>query len=162
MITNLGHVGLYCFDLDAQVDFYSSVLGLQITDRDDRMVFLSSRPDEEHHELALLGGRDVPADGRLVQQVSFRCAALEDVCSYYKVFLERGVKIDKTVSHGNAIGLYFYDPEGNRCEVYWQTGLQAKQPYIVNVDLAQDPDVLMQSVTESVAKFGATGVLEAT
>jgi catechol-2,3-dioxygenase len=162
VITNLGHVGLYCFDLDAQVDFYSSVLGLQITDRDDRMVFLSSRPDEEHHELALLGGRDVPADGRLVQQVSFRCAALEDVCSYYKAFLERGVKIDRTLSHGNAIGLYFYDPEGNRCEVYWQTGLKAKQPYIVNVDLAQDPDVLMQSVTESVARFGATGVLETT
>jgi predicted permease len=33
----------------------------------------------------------------------------------------------------NAIGIYIFDPEGNRVETYWDTGLKAKQPYCANV-----------------------------
>ena len=38
---------------------------------------------------------------------------------YYRRLRENQVPIDMTVSHGNAIAAYFYDPDGNRCEVYW-------------------------------------------
>ena len=163
-IAELGHVGIRCFDTEAQVRFYTTLLGLTVTDHDPDLGtwFLSARPGSEHHELLLTGGRDAARDARLIQQISFRCPALADVQAFYRRLVDAAVAIDMTVSHGNAIGCYFFDPEGNRCEVYWQTGLKAKQPYIVNVDLAQDPDVLMQSVTESVARFGATGVLETT
>ena len=36
--------------------------------------------------------------------------------------------IDRFVSHGNALGLYF-DPEGNRIEVYFKTGFPVPQPH---------------------------------
>ena len=46
-------------DLSRMKDFYTRVLGLQVTDEDEAegMVFLSSRPEAEHHELVLAGGR---------------------------------------------------------------------------------------------------------
>jgi catechol 2,3-dioxygenase-like lactoylglutathione lyase family enzyme len=60
-IARLGHVGLHCKDLAKQKDFYTRVLGLQVTNEDPQMgmVFLSSRPKEEDHELLLCGGREV-------------------------------------------------------------------------------------------------------
>lgn len=162
-ISGLGHVGLYCTDLDRQVAFYRDVLGLTVTDEDRErgIAFLSARPDDEHHELLLLAGRNVGPDAHVVQQVSFRCASLEDVVEYHERFLAEHVEIDVVVSHGNAIGVYFFDPEGNRCEVYWPTGLDARQPHVLPVDLAGDRDELLASVRAAVARFGSTGVLGA-
>ena len=47
----------------------------------------------------------------------------------------------RVLDHGNAIGIYFLDPEGNKLEVYWQTGLDFPQPFGKKISLrgsAQD------------------------
>lgn len=80
--------------------------------------------------------------------------------SYYRIFRERGVEIDMVVSHGNAVGVYFYDPEGNRCEVYWQTGLDARQPFVEHIDLDQTPDEVIRQVSASVERYGRDGFTE--
>ena len=95
-----------------------------------------------------------------MSQVSFRCNSLEDVIGYYKRFKQHDVQFDMIVSHGNAVGLYFRDPEGNRCEVYWPTGLKARQPYLEMVNLEEDPDEIMRKIRESVAKHGEQGVVD--
>ena len=161
-ISGLGHVGLHCSDLPAQVAFYTEVLGLTKTDEDlDRgLVFLSAQPEVEHHELLLCAGRDVDRGAHVLQQVSFRCGTLEDVRDYYRRFVERGVEVDMVVSHGNAIGVYFFDPEGNRGEVYWQTGFAAHQPYVEAVDLDEDLDALLATVKASVDRHGERGVVD--
>jgi catechol-2,3-dioxygenase len=161
-IARLGHVGLHCHDLLAQMAFYRDVLGLQVTDQDVDvgLIFLSSRPEEEHHELVLAAGRSGPSEARILQQVSFRCDSLEDVREYYRRFKDRGVKFDMIVTHGNAVGIYFYDPEGNRCEVYWATGLAAKQPFLEGVDLEKPADQIMADVATSVAKYGVDGFVD--
>jgi catechol 2,3-dioxygenase-like lactoylglutathione lyase family enzyme len=158
-IARLGHVGLHCQDLPTMVAFYTEVLGLHITDRDDDigLVFLSAQPDTEHHELLLTRGRDVAQGSKLLQQISFRCNNLEDVVGFYQRLRDRGVTFDHIVTHGNAIGVYFLDPEGNRIEVYWNTGLQARQPFSMPVDLEQGADEVMRTVREAVAEYGATG-----
>src|SRR5277367_4610491 len=81
MISRLGHVGIHVRDLATSRRFYSELLGLTVTDENPEMelVFLSARPEVEHHELLLCGGRDAGLDERLVQQISFRCDTLEDV-----------------------------------------------------------------------------------
>jgi catechol 2,3-dioxygenase-like lactoylglutathione lyase family enzyme len=58
-IVELGHTGVWVNDLDKMRDFYTRVLGLVVTDEDPEagMVFLSSRPDVEHHEFVLARGR---------------------------------------------------------------------------------------------------------
>jgi catechol-2,3-dioxygenase len=58
------------------------------------------------------------------------------------------------------VGLYFRDPEGNRCEVYWGTGLQARQPYLEMVNLEEEPDEIMRKIRESVAIHGETGIVD--
>ncbi|HZO83187.1 MAG TPA: VOC family protein [Candidatus Binataceae bacterium] len=161
-IARLGHVGLHVQDLEKQKSFYRDILGLTVSDEDPElgMVFMSSRPDEEHHELLLCRGRNVGSDARVVQQVSFRCNSLEDVLGFYRRFKEKGVQIDVILSHGNAIGVYGLDPEGNRFEVYWNTGLKAKQPYGQVLDLEKPAVELMKEVEESVARYGKTGYID--
>ncbi len=161
-ISGLGHVGLYCSDLARQEAFYTEVLGLTKTDEDKEhgLVFLSAQPDVEHHEVLLARGRNVGDEAHVVQQVSFRCSSLTDVIGYYQRFREHAVKLDMVVSHGNAVGVYFYDPEGNRGEVYCTTGYVARQPFLQPIDLDADPDEILREVARGVEQYGATGVLD--
>jgi catechol-2,3-dioxygenase len=107
--------------------------------------------------LLLCGGRTAPPGTLLVQQISFRCNALDDIVEYSRRFHEQCVPIDMEVTHGNAVAVYFYDPEGNRCEVYWNTGLSARQPFLERVDLTQPAESLQAQIAALVAEFGATG-----
>lgn len=161
-IASIGHVGVHVRDLGVSVPFYRDVLGLTVTD-DDRghgLVFLSSRPDLEHHELLLCEGRTARSDDKWLQQVSWRCDSLEDVIAFHDRFLEQGIVVQYTVTHGNAIGVYFYDPDGNRCEVYWPTGLSARQAFLVRLDLTRPADELLAEVRRLVAEHGAEGYIE--
>lgn len=161
-IQRLTHVGLHVRDLDVSISFYRDILGLYVTDddREHKLVFLSSHPDDEHHEVLLTGGRNVPLEGKLIQQIAFRCDTLTDVIEYWKRFVEKGVKVLYTITHGNAISCYFFDPDDNICEVYWPTGLTARQGYLVGLDFAQGEAELLKQVRESVAAHGATGIVD--
>ena len=71
-VAGLGHVGIYTHDLFKMRDFYSRVMGLEITDEETEktgIVFMSSNPEEEHHEFVLMKGRDVPEGSKVVQQI---------------------------------------------------------------------------------------------
>jgi catechol-2,3-dioxygenase len=158
-IAKLGHVGIHCHDLETVKVFYRDVLGLTVTDEDAAagMAFLSSQPEHEHHELVLMRGRDVPAGAMMLQQISFRCNTLTDVLEFYARFKAHQVVFDQVVTHGNAVGVYFFDPEGNRCEVYWPTGLLARQPFLDAIDLTQPPDAILARVALLVEQYGTTG-----
>jgi catechol 2,3-dioxygenase-like lactoylglutathione lyase family enzyme len=161
-IERLTHVGLYVSDIERSIAFYHDVLGLHVTD-DDRahgLVFLSSIPDDEHHEVLLTTGRTVPLDAKLLQQISFRCRSLGDVIGFWRRFTEQGVKILYTVTHGNAISCYFHDPDDNICEVYWNTGLKARQGFIALLDFEKSELELMNDVYAIVAEHGATGYID--
>lgn len=141
-VTGLGHVGVYVQDMPAMIDFYTNVLGLEVTDRgeDDRIVFLSARPKEEHHELALAKSADRRTDA---QQISFTVGSLQDLKTLYQRIKAEGRPIDRVVNHGIAFGCYFRDPEDNRIEVYWSTGKDYPQPHGDPIDLeADDADLL--------------------
>jgi catechol-2,3-dioxygenase len=159
----LGHAGVFVEDLDRSVSFYRDELGLHVTD-DDRqrgLVFLSADPDSEHHHLVLCAGRTVASDERWLQQLSFRCETLADVKAFHQRFVDHGVPIQYAVTHGNAIGVYFFDPDGNRVEVYWRTGLQARQAFRVSIDLDRPDDEILAEVSDLVERHGETGIVEA-
>ncbi len=132
-VLELGHVGLFIKDPEVMTDFYCQFLGMTITDRDgDRRIFLSARPQSEHHELLLAKDPSRHSD---LQQLSFRVASLSDLKDFYAQIVQRGYTIDHVSNHGNAIGCYFRDPENNRVEVYWQTGRDWPQPCSERIDL---------------------------
>ncbi|WP_019074011.1 VOC family protein [Streptomyces hokutonensis] len=132
-VTRLGHVGLFVTDPEVMLEFYSGFLGMTVTDRDERRVFLSSRPGEEHHELLLAKNADRHTDP---QQLSFVVESLSDLREFYAQIVERKYSIDHINNHGNAIGCYFRDPEDNRVEVYWHTGIDWPQPFSEAIDLS--------------------------
>jgi catechol 2,3-dioxygenase-like lactoylglutathione lyase family enzyme len=135
-VSSLGHVGISVTDFDKMLDFYTRVLGLTVTDGGGpgaRGVFLSADPQREHHEF-VLGVR--PGHRSNAQQISFTVGSLDDLRELYHAIRDHGdCSIDRVVSHGIAIGCYFRDPEGNRIEVYWPTGMDYVQPVGEPVDL---------------------------
>ena len=154
-ITGLGHVGLYCRDLRKMRDFYAAVLGLTISDEDlERGIcFLSAAPEAEHHELALLQAKDPAQATRNVQQISFKVGSVDDVRAFHHRLRDAGLKIDRTVTHGIACSVYFYDPEDNRIELYFTTPYRVRQPLAEPIDLDR-PDADLLDFARSFEKNG--------
>ncbi len=146
-VQGLGHVGLYVKDLDKELWFFRDLLGMTVTDRGEErgFVFLSARPEEEHHELLL--ARDAEKAGGYLQQVSFYCGSLAELKEFYRRFQENGIRFDRVVTHGNAIGCYVFDPEGNTVEVYWHTGIKWPQPFGKPIDLSRPDDEILAALT---------------
>ena len=155
-IMELGHTGVWVNDLAKMRDFYTRILGLTVTDEDPKegMVFLSSRPEFEHHEFVLAIGRVGGPEVKLPHQFSWRVGSLEDVIAFHDRFKAEGVEVQQEVTHGNAVGIYFFDPEGNRNEVYWQTGKQVPQPFRKTLNLEQSPDAVLAESERLVAEGG--------
>jgi catechol-2,3-dioxygenase len=149
-ISGLGHVGLYCHDLPKMRAFYAGVLGLTISDEnlERGICFLSAAPEAEHHELALVQAREPGQKTHSVQQVSFKVESLDDVRGFYHRLVDAGMKIDRTVTHGIACSVYFYDPEDNRIELYWTTPYQVRQPLGEPIDLDR-PDAELLALARS-------------
>ena len=144
-VTNLGHLGLFCEDLEGMRDFYSGFMGMTITDEDlDRGIcFLSGSPETEHHELALARPRDGGQPTQYVQQVSFIVKDMDDLREFYHRIQDEGLRIDRTVTHGISCSIYFFDPEDNRIELYYKTGFNVRQPMGEHIDLDKSNEELL-------------------
>ena len=140
-ISGLSHVGVFVKDLDEMTKFYCDTLGLIESHRnEDRMVFLTADIEKEDHEVVLVRGRD--GDSKIIQQLSFRVGTIDDVRAFYQTFQETGVPIQQTVSHGAGASCYFYDPEGNRIEVFADIMVEGGRGYSGPIDLDQSADDL--------------------
>ena len=145
------HIGISAHDLEAQADWYKRMLGLFETDRgtlpaDDGtpipLIFLSRSPDE-HHQVALVGGRPQTLGFNPINQMSFRVENVEQLKRYWHILTEAGVADIRPVTHGNALSIYFRDPEGNRVEAYLDTPWYVTQPMRVPIDLSQSVEQIM-------------------
>src|SRR2546428_12070987 len=141
-VTGLGHVGIYVRDLERMVAFYRDVMGMRITKQNWRVgiVFLSADPDAVDHEIALMRGRPDATDPHLIQQISMRVASLDDLRAFHRRLVADGYRIEEVVNHASAIGCYFFDPEGNRTEVFWGTGRPWWVPTVSPIDIHQSDE----------------------
>jgi catechol-2,3-dioxygenase len=134
---SFSHVGIFVSDMARMADFYTRVLGLVVTDRGalgaTALVFLSLDA-REHHQIVLASGR--PAGGfNTVNQISFRLADFAGLREMHRRLEQEGVQELAPVSHGNALSLYFKDPEGNRVELFVDTPWYVEQPVRVPIDM---------------------------
>ena len=155
-ITGLGHVGIYVRDLERMVAFYRDTLGLTITKQNWRagVVFLSANPDAVDHEIALMRGRPSAEDPHLIQQISLGVPSLDDLRVFHKRLVAEGYRIEGVVNHASAIGCYFFDPEGNRTEVFWVTGRPCWVPNSDPIDLEQSDEAIMAEVDRVWERIG--------
>ena len=147
-VLGLGHVGIYVQDLERMVAFYRDVMGMTITKQNWRMgiVFLSADPESVDHEIALMRGRPSADDPHLIQQISMRVGSLDDLRTFHRRLRAEGYRIERVVNHASAIGCYFFDPEGNRTEVFWLTGRASWVPVANPIDIEQPDDVVRAEV----------------
>jgi catechol 2,3-dioxygenase-like lactoylglutathione lyase family enzyme len=142
-VTGLGHFGIFVKDMPKMIDFYTNVLGMTLTDRgmEDRIVFLSAQPGSEHHEIALA---NFPGSQRTdAGQISFRVNSLADLKVLHRKVVDYGCEFDRIVNHGIAFGCYFRDPEDNRIEIYWSTGIDYPQPLADPIDIEAPEEELL-------------------
>jgi len=147
-VQGLGHVGIYVRDLERMVAFYRDVMGMQITKQNWRagIVFLSADPAAVDHEIALMRGRPSAEDPHLINQISLRVGSLDDLRAFHRRLVAEGYRIDAVVNHASAIGCYFFDPEGNRTEVFWVTGRPCWVPTAHPIDIHQPDAGVMTEV----------------
>jgi catechol 2,3-dioxygenase-like lactoylglutathione lyase family enzyme len=147
-VTGLGHVGIYVRDLERMVAFYRDLMGMRVTKQNWRagIVFLSSDPETVDHEIALMRGRPSADDPHLIQQISLRVASLDDLRDFHRRLRAEGYRIDRVVNHASAIGCYFFDPEGNRTEVFWLTGRPSWVPVANPIDIEQPDEAVLAEV----------------
>jgi mannose-6-phosphate isomerase-like protein (cupin superfamily)/catechol 2,3-dioxygenase-like lactoylglutathione lyase family enzyme len=151
--TGVHHVGLHASNPAASAAFYKDVLGMEIIGGSSpdhpfgATAFLSSRPDEESHEVALFAN---PA----FAHVAFKVSSLTELQSVRARVLERNIRIKFAADHGVSLAFYFDDPDGNMIEVYWPTRdlsgrhsqTEPLQPEMQALDLSQPEEVLLEKV----------------
>ncbi|HEX6690103.1 MAG TPA: VOC family protein [Burkholderiales bacterium] len=132
------HMGIYVTDIARMEDFYTRVLGFTATDRGDlgstKLVFLSRDP-KEHHQIVLASGRPGEIRFNPINQISFRMAEFGGLREMHRRLQREGVAEMSPVSHGNALSIYFRDPEGNRIELFVDTPWYVTQPLRVPMDM---------------------------
>jgi len=143
------HVGIFVSDMAKMADFYTRFLGFTLTDRgrlgDTELAFLSRDP-REHHQIVLVAGRPKDTPFNVVNQISFRVDSLTTLRELHARLHSESVSEIAPVTHGNAISVYFRDPEGNRLELFIDTPWYVTQPLRLPVDLSLPDDALWKSV----------------
>ena len=124
-------------------EFYRDVLGMQVvggSSADDPFgatAFLSSRPEEESHEIAFFTRQEF-------RHVAFKVASLAYLRSLYERIGDRKLPFNMVADHGVSFAFYFDDPDGNMIEVYWPTGMKGRQPHLEPIDLTQSEEALLE------------------
>lgn len=129
------HVGFFVTDVNRQAEFYSKILEFTITDRGHlqgpngamELVFLSRDPDE-HHQIVLISGRPSEISYNVINQISLKADSLETLKTFHLRLQATEATEITPVTHGNALSVYFRDPEGNRVELYVDTPWYVSQP----------------------------------
>lgn len=147
--SGIHHVGVHATNPAKSAEFYREVLGMDIVggSTSDHPVgasaFLSSRPDEEHHEVALFANPDLA-------HIAFKVSSLDALRTMYKRVVDKGIPIRFTANHGCSLAIYFDDPDGNMIEVYWPTGdMSTRGPQMEPLDLSLSDEALLRNIART-------------
>jgi catechol 2,3-dioxygenase-like lactoylglutathione lyase family enzyme len=145
----LSHVGIFVADMGRMIDFYTRFLGFAVSDRGSHphgeIVFMTRDP-REHHQLVMATGRPAQLQFNVINQISFRVDSLATLRELCRGLKDEAVGAITPVTHGNALSVYFRDPESNRVELLIDTPWYVPQPCRIPVDLFQPDDALWASI----------------
>ena len=148
------HAVLYVRDQEKMLDFYTRVLGFEVTDRGPlgegapEIVFMS-QDEDEHHQLAMIQTRQDEDPPNSVNHFAFRVETFEAVRDLHGVLSGMdGINVGP-LSHGNTLSVYFNDPEGNGIEVFWDTPWHVAQPQGKPWDVSMDESQALSWVQEN-------------
>ena len=151
--THFAHFVLRASDLEASIEWYSTVLGMEVVHRNPMIAFMTY--DDEHHRLAIAQApvKEAPPKGSPgVDHVAYTLPDLGALLSTYKRLKGEGILPVWPINHGLTTSMYYQDPDGNRVEfqienlsdkaslqAYMRSDAFAENP--IGVDF--DPEVLL-------------------
>ena len=154
------HAVLQVADVEALIEFYTDVIGFEVTDRgllgpgSDREIVFLSQTARHHHQVAFIDGRAETGPSNNLNHVAFRSSGtLDDLRDLEERLREhpevRGIR---PLTHGNAWSVYFADPEGNGIEIFIDSPWHVPQPQGKPLDLSKSNEEI---VAETEAAFAA-------
>jgi len=122
-INKVGHVVLGCRDPQISIKFYTENLGMELVqfNQELQMAFFSF--GEQHHDIAVI---KVP-DDQPVGSADLTHTALQieggeaELRELYQRLKDHGVQVDFTADHFLTKSVYFFDPDGNRLEIFCES-----------------------------------------
>jgi catechol 2,3-dioxygenase len=114
-LQRLAHVDITVTDLDLATAYYTEVIGLLETERDEDSVYLKCWDEPNHHSLRLTYGPRVGFD-----QMSFKVEREDDLAEFERKVSQYGFPVER-VSKGESIGqgesIRFETPSGQTMEL---------------------------------------------
>lgn len=121
--TTVGHIHLKVSNLEHAIDFYSKVLGFEVTQRYGKSAaFLGA--GGYHHQIGLntwesAGGAPAPKRATGLYHVAFLYPDQAALAAAIASVKSSGTHIYGAADHGVSLAVYFDDPDGNGIELYW-------------------------------------------
>ncbi|PYQ63328.1 MAG: hypothetical protein DMF54_17050 [Acidobacteria bacterium] len=79
------------------------------------------------------------------RHVAFKVDSLAELRDLYAEAPQRGARVAMSLDHGPTLSFYVHDPEGNACEVYWETGRRSSGG-VRPIDLAKSEEELLELI----------------
>src|SRR5665213_3403597 len=149
----ISHVVINCFDFPKMLEYYTSTLGFQLSDIGKLggvtdICFLTFAPEAEHHQLALIAGREGEKGPGPLNHICFRLPTYKALQARHKLLGDLGVSGIRTVTHGSWLSLYSMDPEGTQIEFRWDLPWYVGQPFARPIDLTLPEDEIRRMTIE--------------
>jgi catechol 2,3-dioxygenase len=121
--THIGHVHLKVSDLKRSLDFYTNLLGFEITTMyGDQAAFISA--GGYHHHIGLNtwhseGAPPASQHGVGLYHTAIVYPTRKDLAFIFNRLLDAKYPISGASDHGVSEAIYLNDPDGNGVELYW-------------------------------------------
>jgi catechol 2,3-dioxygenase len=151
----IAHVNLKVADLDRALEFYTRVLGFEISGRlADDIAFLGAGGHPCHIALSTFdsrGGSAPPPDATGLDHVSLRYPSREALAAAVRRVLDHEIAITGASDHGVTEAVHLADPDGNGLELSWERPRdqwpRTAAGDLALVNLPLDLDQLLSAVT---------------
>jgi catechol 2,3-dioxygenase len=152
MALSWSHTVLLVRDREKMLDFYTRVLGFDITDQGpiptgQEIIFLSQNP-EEHHQIGMMTARSDDGPSNSHAHIAFRTESIDELRDFIAGVEGEDISYRPT-SHGNTWSIYFQDPEQNGVEIFCDTPWHVQQPQGAVWDTKLDDDALQAWTLET-------------
>ena len=132
MKLEVSHTILNIKDSDVIINFYSEIMGFKLSDKGliggsgPEIIFMS-QDEDEHHQIGFSVQRENLENSTQLNHISFRVRTFDEVKEVKRRLEAKGLEY-LPLCHGNALSLYFDDPEGNTLEIFFDTPWHVIQP----------------------------------
>ena len=120
----LNHAVLFVSEVEASVDFYTRLFGMEVIVTEPRAnaAFLRLPRSGNHHDLGLFGVGSAPEQRRGgvigLYHLAWQVDTIDDLAELRASLIAAGALTGES-SHGATKSLYGADPDGNEFEIMW-------------------------------------------